>query len=240
MFLSIIIPAYNEAHRLPATLEKIFAFLEKQPYSAEIVVIENGSQDDTLAIARRYESEHPQLRVYHETQRGKGLAVRRGMREAIGAYRFMCDADLSMPIDEVNRFIPPKLEDFDVAIASREAPGAQRFNEPWYRHLIGRGFNTMIRILALPELQDTQCGFKCFRGALVDDLFNHQTITGWSFDVEILYIARARGYKIVEIPIPWYFNADSKVRVFSDSFQMGIDLLNIRRNARRGEYDGQI
>ena len=140
------------------------------------------------------------------------------------------------PIGEVNRFLPPALTGFDIAIASRETAGAVRYNEPAYRHLVGRVFNTLIRVLALPTLQDTQCGFKCFRAAVVDDLFRQQKISGWSFDVEILYIARRRGYKILEIPIPWYYNANSKISVVKDSFQMGLDILKIRLNDLRGGY----
>jgi hypothetical protein len=129
------------------------------------------------------------------------------------------------------------LSDFDIAIGSREAPGATRYNEPYYRHLTGRVYNTLIRLLALPGLHDTQCGFKCFRGPVAESIFPLQTLTGWSFDVEILFIARKMGYRIVEIPIPWYYNADTRVQVLSDSVQMGLDLLKIRRNALNGKYE---
>ncbi len=238
VFLSLIIPAYNEAHRLPATLDRITRFLGTQTYSAEVLVVENGSRDNTYRIAEEYAQQVPYLSVLREELAGKGRAVRRGMLEACGDYRFMCDADLSMPIEEINRFLPPQLSNFEIAIASREAPGAVRYNEPGYRHAVGRVYNSLIRMLALPGLQDTQCGFKCFRGDLVDELFGRQTLMGWSFDVEILFIARLRGRRIVEIPIPWYFNADSKVRVIRDSVQMGLDLLSIRANAWRGRYRG--
>lgn len=204
-------------------------------------MVDNASQDRTydLAVefARQLSSDSPDFQVIQEATRGKGAAVRKGMWAATGEYRFMCDADLSMPITEVNRFLPPLLPEFDIAIASREAPGAIRFNEPGYRHLVGRVFNTQIRLFALPDLQDTQCGFKCYRAAVANDLFQHQTITGWSFDVELLFIARQRGYRIVEIPIPWYYNAASKVSVVKDSFQMGIDIFKIRLNGLRGIYE---
>ncbi len=235
-FLSIVIPAHNEEHRLPATLEKIHAFLKTQPYPAEVLVVENGSHDNTYALSLDYARRMPELRVLHEQARGKGLAVRRGMLEARGEYRFICDADLSMPIEEVNRFLPPTLPAPDVAIGSREAPGAVRYNEPSYRHLVGRGFNLMVRWLALPGLQDTQAGFKCFRAAVAQDVFQCQTLEGMSFDVEVLFIARLRGYHIAEVPIHWYFNPDSRVRLFEDSLRMGIDLLTIRRNAAKGRY----
>jgi glycosyltransferase involved in cell wall biosynthesis len=155
-FLSIIIPAYNEEDRLPQTLEQVFSFLNSQTYSAEVFVVENGSQDRTYQIAQSYKERYSQLRVLKAPGRGKGLAVRLGMLEAQGDYRFMCDADLSMPVSEINRFLPPDLTDFDIAIASREAPGAVRYNEPEYRHVGGRAVNLMIRLFAWPGLHDTQ------------------------------------------------------------------------------------
>lgn len=235
-FLSVIIPTLNEEHRLPGALEGLFAFLEAQPYTAEVLVVENGSNDRTLDVARSFQSRYPQLRILQAEQRGKGLAVRLGMLAARGDYRFMADVDFSMPVDEIRRFLPPAISGYDVAIGSREAPGAQRFNEPVYRHTVGRLFNLLIRLLALPGLQDTQCGFKCFRGPVAEELFHRQTLTGWSFDVEVLFIARRLGYRIVELPIPWYFNRESKVSVARDSFWMAADLLTIRLNARRGLY----
>ena len=235
-FLSIIIPAHNEEHRLPGAIEKIVPFLEQQPYPAEIVVVENGSQDRTYETAMQFASRLPVMRVLREQQRGKGLAVRSGMLAAQGEYRFICDVDLSMPIEQVNRFLPPALPQPDIAIGSREAPGAVRYHEPAYRHFIGRVFNGMVRVMALPGLQDTQCGFKMFRGAVAQDLFSRQTLTGMSFDVEVLYIARLRGYQVCEVPIDWYFNPDSRVRLFRDSYRMAFDLWSIRQNARRGMY----
>jgi glycosyltransferase involved in cell wall biosynthesis len=236
-FLSLIIPAHNEEHRLPRTLEQVFAFLDRQSYTYEVLIVENGSADNTLEIARQHATHHPHLHAIHLDAPGKGRAVRHGMLAARGDYRFMSDVDLSMPIPEINRFLPPMLSDFDIAIGSREAPGATRYNEPYYRHLTGRVYNTLIRLLALPGLHDTQCGFKCFRGPVAESIFPLQTLTGWSFDVEILFIARKMGYRIVEIPIPWYYNADTRVQVLSDSVQMGLDLLKIRRNALNGKYE---
>jgi dolichyl-phosphate beta-glucosyltransferase len=236
IYLSIIVPAYNEENRLPGTLEQLYRFLQQKSYSAEVLIVENGSQDRTFELAQAFAEQHPQFRALHEAGRGKGLAVQRGMLEAYGAYRFMCDADLSMPVSEIDRFLPPQRTDYGVAIASREAPGAVRHNEPFYRHLGGRIINTVIRTLALPELQDTQCGFKCFRAEIAEDLFKHQTLAGWSFDIEILYIARMRGYPIVEIPIPWFFNPDSKLNAVKDALQMGQDIIKIRRNEKQGLY----
>lgn len=221
---------------MPATLEQVARFLSTQPYSSEVLVIENGSTDRTVEIARSFAESHPQFCVIQSTQRGKGRAVKTGMLHARGAFRFMCDADLSMPIDEVNHFLPPVLDKFDIAIASREAKGAVRYHEPAYRHIGGRVINTMIRWSLLPGLQDTQCGFKCFSAAVAEDVFRHQTMTGWSFDIELLYIARQRGYRIVEVPIHWYFNPETKLNAISDSFKMMRDILQIRHNARQGLY----
>jgi glycosyltransferase involved in cell wall biosynthesis len=235
--LSIIIPAHNEEHRLPGTLEKICTFLNAQPYDAEVIVVENGSHDRTFDVAQEFARCYSNLKVLQNQARGKGLAVQAGMLAATGDFRFMCDADLSMPIEEINRFIPPALENFDIAIASREGTGAIRYNEPPYRHFVGRVYNAIIRIMALPGLQDTQCGFKCFTAAAAKELFPRQTLPGWAFDVELLYVARRRGYRIVEVGIPWYFNADSKIRVLHDSLRMGLDLLTIRWNGLRGVYE---
>jgi hypothetical protein len=128
------------------------------------------------------------------------------------------------------------LGDIPIAIASREAPGAVRYDEPPSRHLIGRVFNWLVRVLLLHGLQDTQCGFKCFRADVAEKVFPLVTISGWTFDVEALFIARRMGYSIVEVPIPWYYDANSKVRVGRDALQMGTDLLRIRWNALRGRY----
>lgn len=236
-FLSIIVPAYNEAQRLPHTLVQIQRFLAVQSYPAEVLVVENGSQDGTLEIAQEFAKQWPNFFALHEPLRGKGRAVRRGMLAAKGEYRFMCDADLSMPIEEVGRFLPSVQGDFDLAIGSREAPGALRFNEPFYRHLGGRVINRIIQWLALPGLQDTQCGFKCFRAAVAEDLFRRLTLSGWSFDVEVLFLARRAGYRIVEVPITWYYNPQSKLNLVRDTLQMILDVLRVRSNAWRGVYD---
>jgi glycosyltransferase involved in cell wall biosynthesis len=238
-FLSVIIPAFNEAGRLPATLEQVDGFLSTQSFPYEILVVENGSSDDTLQIAKNYQKQIRNLRVMHEEIRGKGWAVRQGMLAAKGAYRFICDADLSMPIEDVVRFIPPQLQDSPIAIASREAPGAVRYDEPEYRHLIGRAFNFLVRVLLLKGLNDTQCGFKCFRADAAERIFPLVTIQGWTFDVEALFIGRKLGYEIHEVPIHWYYKTQSRVKVLRDSVQMGLDLLKIRVNHIAGKYHAQ-
>jgi len=236
-FLSIIIPAHNEASRLPRTLGHVFEFLDRQTFSSEVLVVENGSTDSTLEIARELIPRFPQLIVLHEQMRGKGNAVRSGMVSARGEFRFICDADLSMPIEEITKFLPPRLEDFDLAIASREAPGAMRYNEPAYRHWGGRVINLAIRTLILPGMQDTQCGFKCFRAETTLPLFRLQTQNGWSFDIELLYLARRFNLRLKEIPIQWYFDADSKVNAVRDALRMFGDIFRIHFNAVRGSYE---
>lgn len=234
--LSIIIPAHNEERRLPQTLEQVVNFISKQPFETEILVIENASKDRTFQVGCEFASRNPMVRVIHLDLPGKGRAVQKGILEANGTYRFFADADFSMPPEELIRFIPPAI-DIPIAIASREAPGAVRYNEPYFRHFTGRVFNMLIRWLVLPTLNDTQCGFKMFRADVAEEIFQRQTLMGWSFDVELLFIATHRKYPILEIPIPWYFNPESKVNVLRDSWRMFVDLLTIRKNGRAGLYD---
>jgi dolichyl-phosphate beta-glucosyltransferase len=235
-FFSIIIPAHNEQNRLPGTLQQILQFINQQSFPSEVLVVENGSTDNTSRIAQQFAKQHENFYVL-QSEKGKGAAVQRGMLAAKGDYRFMCDADLSMPVDEIVKFLPPKVGDFDIAIASREAKGSVRYDEPSYRHLGGRGINFIIQSLILPGLNDTQCGFKCFRAEVATDIFSRQTQYGWSFDIELLYIARRQGYRIVEIPIHWYHFSDSKVSVLRDAVHMISDIFRIHANARRGLYD---
>ncbi len=235
-FLSIIIPAHNEEDRLPGSLKKVIDFIDAQDYETEVIIVENGSEDRTAEIGRGVAAGHSNVYLIEEPRPGKGFAVRRGMLAAEGKFRFICDADLSMPIEEVNRFLPPSAPPYDVAIASREVAGAKRYGEPAYRHLVGRIFNFLVRLITLPGIQDSQCGFKCFRDEIAEDLFRVQRIDGWTFDVEVLFIAMRRGYNIIEIPIPWYFNSGSRVRLVKDSSIMFCDLFRIRLNWGRGLY----
>ncbi len=236
-FLSIIIPAYNEEFRLPDTLSQVESFLEEQIYSSEVWIVDNNSTDRTSEIIQEYSSRNTNFQGLFEKEPGKGAAVRCGMLKAQGDFLFMCDADLSMPIKELNNFLPPQLEGFDIAIASREAPGAVRYDEPQFRHLGGRLMNGLIQLFALPGINDTQCGFKCFSATTAKDLFQHQTLSGWSFDIELLYIARQRGFTIKEIPIPWIYHQESKVNPFRDALKILLDIKTIRRNSAQGLYD---
>jgi len=236
-YLSIIFPAHNEESRLIDALSSVDGFINRHSFAAEVIVVENASTDATLAIANDFAANHPYLNVLHSDVPGKGLAVQKGMLAARGQYRFVCDVDLSMPVEEIEKFLPKAGSTYDIAIASREAKGAVRHDEPLYRHLIGRIFNGLVQMLVLPDLNDTQCGFKCFSTAAAETLFTRMTIPGWTFDVEILAIARLLKMKIVEVPIHWYYHEHSKVHVLRDSLRMAMDLLIIRKKLRRGEYD---
>jgi dolichyl-phosphate beta-glucosyltransferase len=235
-WLSVIIPAYNEERRLPATLEKLRAYLTRQSFPYDVWVIDNGSTDHTSGLVRDFARGWPFLRSAYCSVRGKGAAVRTGMLRAGGKYRFLCDADLSMPVEEFELFYPPRLADVDVAIGSREAAGARRYHEPGYRHLTGRVFSLAVKLLVMRGFEDTQCGFKCFRDTAADYLFSRQRFNGWSFDVEVLYLARRRGLRIREVPVSWYYQSDSRVRLANDSIQMFLDLIRIRLFDLRGIY----
>ncbi|NOX60641.1 MAG: glycosyltransferase family 2 protein [Chloroflexi bacterium] len=234
--LSIIIPAYNEENRLPRSLDEILSWRQSVPYEVEVLVVENGSTDRTTEVAEAYAREHANVRVLHSAK-GKGAAVREGMLHGRGEYLFICDSDLSMPIVEVEKFLPPQLTGYDVAIGSREAPGAMRYNEPNYRHFMGRVFNFIVRVLAVPGFHDTQCGFKMFRREVARDVFSRQRITGWTFDVEALYLAIKNGARVAEVPINWYFDEDSRVDPIHDTWQMFWDVIRIRVNDLRGLYN---
>jgi len=236
-FLSVILPAHDEESRLPEALLQVGKYVAGHEFDSEIIIVENASSDRTLAIAEEFASRTLNCRVLRESRPGKGNAVRTGMLAARGEYRFVCDVDLSMSVDQIDSFLPPRCEKYDIAIGSREAPGAVRLNEPAYRHLVGRVFNTMVRWLTLPQLQDTQCGFKCFTDEAAQALFPLQKMNGWTFDVEILAIALRKGRRVIEVPIRWRYFPGSKIHVMRDSFQMALDLLTIRRRLRRGEYD---
>lgn len=234
--LTIVIPAYNEEKRLPESLAQVDAFVHAQPFPVEVVVVNNNSTDSTARIADQFAATHSHYRVLNQPRQGKGAAVQAGVLAASGQYLFICDADLSMPVEEIGKFLPPALNGYDVAIASRELPGAERIGEPYYRHLMGRIFNFVVRVLAVPGIQDTQCGFKSFRREVAQDVFALQTIDGWGFDVEVLFIALQHGYKLVEVPITWYYRPQSRISPIRDSIAMLLEVLRVRINGLRGLY----
>lgn len=220
-------------------MAQVDRFVTAQNYPIEVIIVNNNSRDNTLKIAQDFAASYAYTRVLNEPRQGKGAAVRKGMLNGNGEYLFICDADLSMPIEEVNKFLPPVIDRYDVAIASREIKGAQRIGEPQYRHLMGRVFNLIVRVLAIPHIQDTQCGFKVFQRNAARDVFALQTIDGWGFDVEVLFIALKRKYKLIEVPITWYYKPQTKISPIRDSMKMVFEVLKVRRNGWRGQYDKQ-
>lgn len=234
--LSIVIPAYNEEHRLPRTLAELRRYRDGYGGPMEIVVVDDGSADGTAALVQREAETFPGLRVLARRHAGKGAAVRAGMLAARLPYCMLCDADLSMPVDQLDRFVAVLDEGYAIAVGSRELPDSRRYDEPARRHVMGRVFNRLVRLLAVRGLDDTQCGFKGFRRPVARDLFAHQRLDGFSFDAEVLFLARRRGYRFKEVPIDWYFDADSRVRAVSDTFGMTLDLLRIRYYQLRGGY----
>lgn len=235
-FLSIIIPAYNEERRLPESLPQIIDFVRRQDFSIEVLVVDDGSTDQTANIVREFQKEAPFINLLQVDHGGKGHAVKAGMVQARGEYLFLCDSDLSMPIEEISKFLPPAFDGYDLAIASREIEGARRYDEPAYRHLMGRVFNLIVRMMTVRGIQDTQAGFKCFRRDAAHQLFPLQTIDGWGFDVEILFLAQSHGMQIVEVPINWYYKSRSQVRPIQDTYNMFREALKVRLNAWRGRY----
>lgn len=236
-YLSVVIPAYNEERRLPETLATARAYLSSQPYDWEIVVADDGSDDATAAVVSGVTREDPRVRLLTLPHRGKGWAVKNGMLAALGDFRFLCDADLSMPIELLERLLPDSQQNRDIVIGSREAHGARRIGEPRRRWLMGRVFNTMTRIMAVPGIADTQCGFKVFSASAADALFKLQTLDGFAFDAEILFLARRRGFRVTEIGIDWHYRSESKVRPIRDGWNTLRDLVIIRYRASRGRYN---
>ena len=240
LHLSLVVPAYNEEARLPTSLPQIMAFANSQPFRVEVIIVNNNSGDRTRQIADEFARHSDCLRVIDQPIQGKGAAVRAGMLAANGDYCMIADADLSMPIAEVTKFLPPNVPTYDIAIGSRELPGSQRINEPRYRHLMGRAFSAYVKAIAVSGIEDTQCGFKCFRQSIAREIFSLQVIDGFAFDVEVLMIARRRGYHIIEVPIEWHYYPNSKVSPLRDAVRMAREVAGIRANARRGLYDGAV
>jgi dolichyl-phosphate beta-glucosyltransferase len=245
-YLTIVVPAYNEEHRLPSALRSIHSYLEQQPYTGEVIVVDDGSIDATISSVRSVESQVGPIRLLELPHRGKAAAVRAGMLEARGQLVLFTDADLSTPLSFIEQLSQAIEAGADVAIGSREGKGARRLGEPGYRHVMGRVFNAVVRAIAVPGINDTQCGFKMFRHRVAQDVFSSlrlydgsQEVTGprvTGFDVEVLFVSRKRGYDIVEIPVQWRHVPGSKVAPLSDSVRMFADVIRVRLNDLRGRY----
>jgi dolichyl-phosphate beta-glucosyltransferase len=245
-YLSILVPAYNEAKRLPATLEAMADYLAKRDFSHELIVIDDGSRDETREVVKEFAAERPWVRLVqyddesgHPLNRGKGFAVRAGVEAAVGRDILFSDADLSTPIEEMEKLLPPiSRGDCDVAIASRALPDSNlAIHQPIHRELMGRTFNKIVQKLAVPGVKDTQCGFKAFRGDIAKRLFALSQIDGFGFDPEILFLANKFGYKIREIPVTWRHCDNSRVNPVTAPIAMLKELFEIRWNDARGLYD---
>ncbi len=230
IYLSVVIPAYNEGPRLAKTLQEIIAFLRAQTYRSEILVIDDGSADNTSAIAEQELTSFPEYQVLKNVpNQGKGAAVRRGMLEARGEMLLFTDADMSTPIQEVTGFIAALQKDYDVVIGSRAMQGADIVeHQPFFREWMGRIYNFLARLLAFKGIQDSQCGFKCFRREAARDLFRRQKLDRFSFDAEIVFLAQRLGYRLLEKPVSWKNSARSRVSLLSDPLNMFMDLARIR------------
>jgi dolichyl-phosphate beta-glucosyltransferase len=234
--VSVVIPAYNEKHRLPRTLDALGRYCLGFDGDVELLVVDDGSSDGTAAVVRELAPTTPGLRVLERPHLGKGAAVRAGMLAARQPRVVLCDADLSMPAEQLDRFFEALDSGCPIAIGSRVLPESRRYLSPLRRRLMSWTFNRLVRILLVPGARDTQCGFKGFQRAVAHELFSRQHLNGFSFDVEILYLARSRGYGVVEVPIDWYFDADSRVRAGADSLKMALDLFRIRARALLRRY----
>jgi dolichyl-phosphate beta-glucosyltransferase len=208
----------------------VVAYLDQQPFTSEVLVVDDGSTDDTATIARQYAGEHAIVRILrYETNRGKGHAVRVGMKAANGQLMLLCDADLSTPIEEFEKLAPFIDEGYDVVIGSRALPESElRVHQPWLRERLGRTFNLLVRLLGVRGFADTQCGFKLFTGRAARDIFPKLFTDRWAFDVEALLVARYMGYRIIEVPVVWVNAPGTKVNVVRDAAGTLRDLLRIR------------
>lgn len=244
--LSVIIPSYNEEVNLKrGALDEAYAYLKKQSLSFELILSDDGSTDKTPQLLDQFAKSHPHTRVLHNPHAGKGPTVQSGMLAAEGNWRLFSDFDQSTPLSEVEKLLPYK-DNYPVIIGSREISGAIRDKEPWYRHIMGRGFNLLVQIMAVKDIQDTQCGFKLFRGDIADALFRRLVIYGrqeeladaftGAFDVELLYLARKYRIRIKEVPVFWKHFATDRVSPVKDSLRMLRDILFIRLADLQGKY----
>ena len=233
--LSIVIPAYNEENRIGKTIDKILHYINNQKYPYEIIIIDDGSIDETVSVVMKSmeHNEHIKL-LNNKINKGKGYCIKKGILEANGKYVLFTDADLSTPVEEVEKLLSQLEKGYDIAIGSRSLAGSDIIlRQPLYRELMGKVFNRFVRLLAVKEFVDTQCGFKLFRRDAARTIFKEQRLNGFAFDVEILYLARKNGFKIKEVPIKWINSPDSKVSPVSSSIGMFFDLLKIKKLHRK-------
>lgn len=236
-FLSVVIPCLNEENRLGSTLEKVAAFLRTKEYRWQVLIVDDGSTDRTVDVPARYMTAEECVVLKNDGNRGKGYSVRRGVLEAAGEFVLISDADLSTPIQEWDRFLPHLEAGCDVVIGSRSLPDSNVVKrQAWYRQGMGRAFNKIIRFLVIDDFVDTQCGFKAFRRSTGAPLFKKMRIDHFCFDVEMLFLAKKAGLKVLELPVEWHNSEDSRVRILQDSSKMLKDAIRIRWNDLLGRY----
>jgi dolichyl-phosphate beta-glucosyltransferase len=236
--VTVIVPAYNEGGRIAPTLREIAAFLGNEGYRYELVVVDDGSRDGTYDVVRDVASDIPQLKIHrHPKNLGKGMAVKSGFLTATGELVFFTDADHSTPIQELPKFVRYAREGYDVVIASRALPDSNiTRHQSWHRENMGRVFNLLVRLLVVRGFYDTQCGFKCFTRERCATVFEQQALSGFCFDVELVYLAKKLGLRIIEVPVTWRNSPDTRVGTLKDSLRMFRDLLRIRLRIIRGKY----
>lgn len=249
MDYSIVIPAYNEQDKISSSLTQVVNFMRSYCSSFEVIVVDDGSKDTTASIVESYSVENPEVRVIRNPHKGKGFAVLTGMNAASGDLIYMADADLSAPMTELKKLaVWVTDQNFDIAIASREGIGAERVGEPLHRHIMGRIFNLLIQIIALPGIRDSQCGFKLFKKEAAKDIFKRMRVYGkdtkeltkpftGAWDVEVLYLSKKLGYNVKQVPIVWTHVKTTRVSPVRDSVKMALDVLRIRLNDLLGRYD---
>ena len=232
--LSVVIPAYNEEERISTSLQAIGGYLGDQSYTYEVLVVDDGSTDRTIEICRAFASEHGWPKALHyPVNHGKGFAVREGVLNSAGEHVLMCDADLATPIEELDGFWQFLEEGADIVIASRPLRDSHLVKrQPFYREFAGRAFNLVVRALAVRGIHDTQCGFKLFRREAAQSIFPLCSLTGFSFDIEVLHIAQKLGLDVKEAPVHWYHVAGSKVNLLRDGLRMLLDLFRVRLRHR--------
>lgn len=238
MQYSIIIPAYNESQRIVPTLNKILSYIAEQGWDAELIVVNDGSRDDTAEIVRRYAEKNPMMRLLENPgNRGKGYSVRNGMLNARGRILLFSDADLSSPIEEAPKLFEAIVQGADVAIGSRwMRTDLQTGRQPWHRQLFGRVYNLILRVVLGLKFKDTQCGFKAFNRKAAQVIFPLQKIERWGFDPELLFLAEKNGFKVVEIPVQWAHDENSTISPVRDGMRMFFEVLKIRWNSMTGAY----
>jgi len=233
--ISIVIPAYNEEKRIGLSLIQITKYMDENKYNYEIIIVDDNSTDNTLKIIKNFKSDKIKI-IKNIVNRGKGYSVKKGILNSKHPFVLFSDADLATPIEELKKFME-LIAKYDIVIASRNLKGSYiKVKQPFYRKFLGKSFPLLVNLIVLNKFEDTQCGFKLFKTNVAKKIVSLQTFDGFSFDVEILFIALKLGFKIKEEPVTWINKDGSKVKLIGDTFKMFFDLFKIRFNNHIGKY----